>query len=266
LRLGYTSQWANPVYSGEALIMFEIVKLNPVSIVASQRLLLLVLVACLRAPAQNRSPGPVIGVIDTISYEGEQYYVSGWACQQGIRGSIDVHLYAGHAAGDNPPGAFVTGGTADLANEPAVDRECHDANGGRHRFRIAVPNQLLRSFHQEKLYIHGIALAGNVENAAIGGSGRFSFPEPEWPPDPPTPNFLSGPPVVAFDTQRDSCEQADIPDDAPNLLARSPSSFPAWPNSRSGPVPDSHSLGSLHLLRIISREMAQKPSLLWYFY
>ena len=41
----------------------------------------------------------------------------------------------------------------------------------------------------------------------------------------------------------------------PSLLARSPSSFPAWSNLRSGPMPDLHSLGSLHLLRtIISRE------------
>jgi len=105
-------------------------------------------------------------------------------------------------------------GTANLDNEPAVDRECHDANGGKHRFRTALPNQLLRTFQGKKLYIHGIAIAGNVENALLAGSGKFSFPSPKWPPDPPTPNFLDGSPVAAFDTQKESCEQIDIPDAA----------------------------------------------------
>jgi hypothetical protein len=80
----------------------------------------------------------------------------------------------------------VTGDKADIANEPAVDRECHDANGGKHRFRIALPNQLLRSFQKKSLFAHGIAVVGNEPNAAIAGSGRFQFPGPKWPPDPPT--------------------------------------------------------------------------------
>ena len=50
----------------------------------------------------------------------------------------------------------------------------------------------------------------------------------------------------------------------PNLLAGSPSSFPAWSDLRSGPMPDSHSLGSLHLLRTILPKMAPRHSLLWY--
>jgi hypothetical protein len=46
--------------------------------------------------------GPVSGVIDTVQYGSDQYYVSGWACQQGNRGSIEVHIYASHAAGRTP--------------------------------------------------------------------------------------------------------------------------------------------------------------------
>jgi hypothetical protein len=158
--------------------------------------------------------GPVVGVIDAVRYEGDQYYVFGWACQQGNRASIGVHIYAGGAAGGKPPGTFVTPGTADLPNEPAVDRECHDADGGKHRFKIALPNQLLRGFQDKKLWAHGIAAAGNVENAALAGSGRFQLPGPKWPPDPPTPAFPDGPPVAVFDTRKDSCELTDIPDDA----------------------------------------------------
>lgn len=120
---------------------------------------------------------------------GDRYYVFGWACQRGSRASIDVHIYAGGAAGGKPPGTFLTGGKADLDNEPAVDRECQDANGGKHRFKIELSNQLLRTFQRKSLFAHGIAVVGNVENAAISQSGKFQLPSPKWPPDPPTPNF-----------------------------------------------------------------------------
>jgi hypothetical protein len=169
---------------------------------------------CVAAAGPQPHVGPVIGVIDDIRNVSDQYYVFGWACQQGNRSSIDVHIYANHAAGGTPAGTYVLAGRADVDNEPAVDRECQDANGGKHRFKIALPNQLLRTFQKKSLYAHGIAVAGNVENAAIAGSGRFQFPSPKWPPDPPTPDFLDGPPVAVFDTKRDSCELTDIPDDA----------------------------------------------------
>ncbi len=170
------------------------------------------------AAGQISHAGPVTGVIDGLQYAQGQFYVSGWACQEGQRGAIEVHIYANHPAGSNPAGTFVTAGAADLDNEPAVDRECHNANGGKHRFTIALPNQLLRTFQNKKLYAHGIAIAGNVENAAIAGSGNFKFPVPKWPPDPPTPNFLDGPAIAAFDTSKESCEQIDIPDAAARAL------------------------------------------------
>jgi len=165
------------------------------------------------AHAQNANAGPVTGVIDGVQFQHDQYYVSGWACQEGQRSSIDVHIYAGHAPGNKFAGdKFVTAGTANLSNEPAVDRECHDANGGKHRFSIPLPNQLLRTFQNKELYAHGIAIAGNVENSALQASGIYKLPMPKWPPDPPTPNFLDGPAVEVFDTKKDSCEQIDIPD------------------------------------------------------
>jgi hypothetical protein len=164
--------------------------------------------------AQPAPAGPVIGVIDAIRLEHDEYHVSGWACQRGRRESIEVHIYANHAADAVPAGAFVTGGAANLPNEPAVDRECHDAQGGKHRFDLSLPNQLLRTFQHQTLYVHGIAIAGDVANDAIARSGSLRFPSPAWPPDPVTPAFLEGPPVAVFDTARDSCEQIDIPDAA----------------------------------------------------
>src|ERR1700730_4111851 len=164
------------------------------------------------AAAQNSRTGLVTGVIDGVRLEGDQSYVSGWACQQGNSGSIEVHIYADHSAYEKPAGTFVTAGKADLENEPAVNHECQDTKGGKHRFHIGLPNQLMRTFQKRKLYAHGIAIAGNVENAALARSGALQFPKPAWPAEPPTPNLLDGARVAVFDTARDSCELIDIPD------------------------------------------------------
>lgn len=127
-----------------------------------------------------------------MAFEGGQYYVHDWACQEGNRGSIEVQIYASHPAGDTPPGTYVTAGTANLDSEPAVDQECHDANGGKHQFNIALPNQLLRTFQQKKLYAHGIALAGNVDNALLAGRETLLFRVPNGRPIRPRPIFPKG--------------------------------------------------------------------------
>ena len=73
------------------------------------RLLYLVVLAALAAGARAGPPGAVTGVIDGVAFEGDQYYVHGWACQMGQRGSIDAHVYAGNFAGGQPPGVFEIG-------------------------------------------------------------------------------------------------------------------------------------------------------------
>ena len=50
------------------------------------------LAALLCPAALAQKSGPVTGVIDGVSFEGDQYYVHGWACQEGNRGSI-VSIY-----------------------------------------------------------------------------------------------------------------------------------------------------------------------------
>jgi hypothetical protein len=57
--------------------------------------------ACAAGPGQNSHAGPVTGVIDGIQFEGDQYFVHGWACQEGQRGSVDVHIYANASATAN---------------------------------------------------------------------------------------------------------------------------------------------------------------------
>lgn len=64
------------------------------------------------ARGQNPPAGPVTGVIDGVAFEGDQYYVHGWACQEGQRSPISINIYANHPAGNKPPGTYVMAGTA----------------------------------------------------------------------------------------------------------------------------------------------------------
>jgi hypothetical protein len=164
------------------------------------------------ASGQTSHAGRIVGHIDGISYDGGQFHVSGWACQQGNAASIQVHIYADRSAYDKPAGTFVTAGKADLDSEPAASKACQDPRAGKHRFKIDLPNQLLKTYHNRMLYAHGIAAVGNGENSAIAESGSKRFPEPRWPPEPQNPNLLDGPRVAVFDTAKDACEQIDIPD------------------------------------------------------
>jgi hypothetical protein len=43
------------------------------------------------------SVGRIVGNLDGISQDGEQSYLSGWACQQGQKASILVHVFADSA-------------------------------------------------------------------------------------------------------------------------------------------------------------------------
>ena len=101
---------------------------------------------------------------------------------------------------------------------------------------MALLNQLLRTLQGKKLFMHGIALAGNVENSLLAGLGKFAFPRPKWPPDPPTPDFLDGPRVAAFDTSKESCAQIDIPDAAARAFRDYKGTVHLF--AYKGPVPD----------------------------
>jgi hypothetical protein len=131
--------------------------------------------------AADPKVGRVIGRIDSggVRFEGEAYYVFGWACQEGIDASIDVHIYADRSTYDTNKGTFVLAGHANLESEPAVDHVCH-THDGKHRFQIELPNDVLKAFQGRKLYVYGIREQDGVENAAISGSGELGFPKPPF--------------------------------------------------------------------------------------
>jgi hypothetical protein len=128
------------------------------------------------AAAQTQGIGPIIGHIDSVVVDIGGAHVKGWACQQGRSESITVHIYANGSAHEAAKGTLVLAGEADLNEEAAVDKDCHDTIGRRHRFDIPIPGASLLKFHGMPLYVHGIRVVGNVENAAISGSGVTKFP------------------------------------------------------------------------------------------
>jgi hypothetical protein len=147
--------------------------------------------AAARPAAQNPSVGRVVGKIDGISHDGEQFFISGWACQRGQKASIQIHIYAGSSAGDPSKTVFVAANKANLDSEPAVNRICQDDQGGRHRFLAALP---FGYGTESTLFVHGIRVANGVANDAIDGSGKplRRLDTPEMPFPTPTVPAISG--------------------------------------------------------------------------
>jgi hypothetical protein len=147
-----------------------------------------ILFACLSAVTSHREAaaegapaGNIIGHIDGIASDDGGAHIKGWACQQGRPESLTVHIYANGSANESAKGTLALAGKADLDNEAGVDTACRDSVGRKHRFDIPLPAAVLNKFRGMPLYVHGIRVAGSVENAAIDGSGTTRFPNP-----PPT--------------------------------------------------------------------------------
>jgi hypothetical protein len=129
------------------------------------------------ALGQNPVVGRIIGHIDGIAADASGSHIRGWACQQGRSESIAVHIYANGDAHESAKGILALAGKADLGEESAVDAACKDAQGRKHRFDIPLPGAILVKLHDMPLFVHGIRVAGDVENAAIAGSGTTRFPD-----------------------------------------------------------------------------------------
>jgi hypothetical protein len=152
------------------------------------------LLASSEASGQNSRPGRIIGHIDGISHDGDQYFISGWACQQGRSDSIQLHVYVDRSAYGTPPGTLAVIGWANFDNEPAVSQACQDRANGQHRFFVALPPGAERQAEQGKLFVHGIRVVDGVPNSAIDGSGStlHSSPSIGVPFNTPTVPPLSG--------------------------------------------------------------------------
>lgn len=113
------------------------------------------------------------GYIDGISKSvSGAKFISGWACSSGRADSIQIHLYAGGAAG---AGRIVGGYVANLKNEPAVNSACGDTTQTPHRFQIPIDANMIKAHGNKTIFIHGISPVGNA-NSLLGQSGKFVIP------------------------------------------------------------------------------------------
>jgi hypothetical protein len=122
-------------------------------------------------------PGAIIGTLEGVVLEGDQYFLHGWTCQQNVAASLKLHVYAGASAYDNPRGQFVLEGTSQYMAEQAVSERC-GAGSGRYRFHVPLPEQVLATYGGQKLYVHGLRVLGTVQNSALANSGKIRFPHP----------------------------------------------------------------------------------------
>ncbi|MET0402424.1 MAG: BNR-4 repeat-containing protein [Cystobacter sp.] len=133
--------------------------------------------AAAQSPLSLASPGEVIGSLDGLVMEGDQYFLDGWTCQQGAAASLRIHVYAGASAYDEPRGQLMFEGTSRFLAEPAVDERC-GAGSGRYRFHVAIPEQVLAAAGGQLLYVHGLRVIEGVRNSALVNSGKVRFPRP----------------------------------------------------------------------------------------
>jgi hypothetical protein len=129
-------------------------------------------IAAVSAVAQpsNQKPavGRIVGSIDGISHDGEAAFISGWACQQGQKGSILVHVFAADSLGSASKRTFLGGGKANLESEAAIGQACQDGGAGKHRFFAFLPTG---HGGEPTFFVHGIRIVDGVANDAISGSG-----------------------------------------------------------------------------------------------
>ncbi len=122
-------------------------------------------------------PGPIIGTLEGVVLEGDQYFLHGWTCQQGVAASLRIHVYAGASAYDDPQGRMVLAGVSEFMAEQAVSDRC-GTGSGRYRFHVPIPEQVLAEVGGQKLYVHGLRVLGTVQNSALVNSGKIRFPHP----------------------------------------------------------------------------------------
>lgn len=90
----------------------------------------------------------IVGDIGGVTQDGNwNFFIEGWACSVGVDASIDVHVYAGGAAGG---GTFIASGRANMATDGNVANACQ-ARGNAYWFKIPLDGNV-RSNHGEKHY------------------------------------------------------------------------------------------------------------------
>jgi hypothetical protein len=93
----------------------------------------------------------------------------GWACSSGVSRSIDLHVYAGGAAGI---GRFLKSASTNVVAHQKVSLYCRTSNIP-HRFEIPFTFSEIDALNGRKLYVYGLSAIAGWSNNLLGNSGEF---------------------------------------------------------------------------------------------
>jgi hypothetical protein len=114
----------------------------------------------------------ITGWISGVSVQGQNAFVSGWACAKTHSGSIGIHMYVGGAAGGG--GAMALAATANQPTGPDVAAACN-STGTNYGFSVQIPQWVMDQYPNQPIYIHGISPFG-LPNLLLNASGNFTVP------------------------------------------------------------------------------------------
>ncbi len=132
-----------------------------------RRLKMKLLAVSLMTLMMNTALANITGYVDKVS-NGVAY---GWACDSGVRKSINIHLYAAQSSGKK---SMIAGAKANLKSEGAIAKRC-GTKGVHHRFAFKFSSTHMKKFGGQKLFVYGISLSKG-KNHALTKSGQFIIP------------------------------------------------------------------------------------------
>ena len=130
----------------------------------------------------DKPPQPkVIGMYEITTTNDNKVFAAGWACDQTVNQSIDLHFYVANGNGSQE---IIGWTTANIASENQVLAACANYKGA-YRFYYELNAEQV-SKHAGKTFIaYGLSKSGGVNNA-ISNMGALSLiPTKNAPADPP---------------------------------------------------------------------------------
>ncbi len=132
------------------------------------------LILLILAGGQASADQPILGEIQGIKTASDGVLVvAGWACQQGLRDSIWVQLYAGGLY--HMGGVSITGALANLPSDQATDVRC-GTTGIPHGFQIRLTHDLQLAHVGKTIDVYGISQVAGVYNMQLPPVGTFRVP------------------------------------------------------------------------------------------
>jgi hypothetical protein len=112
----------------------------------------------------------IIGLVQSITAEGTNFFLNGWACAKTFPGAVLVRAYLGS---DNENGPIAFSGSAGLSTSDPDVANCI-APDSLHRFKMQIPSSVVQQSSGQRIYVRGVSPYGLANN--VLGGGPFFVP------------------------------------------------------------------------------------------